>query len=81
MRCRLLIAVAAPLLALTSDFGLSDPYVGVMKGVILGLAPDARIVDLTHGIPPQDVLAGCLALEAARPYFPPGTVHLAVVDL
>lgn len=70
----------APLLALTTDFGLDDPYVGVLKAVILGLAPNVRVVDLTHGIPPQDVPAACLALEAARHYFPPGTVHLAVVD-
>jgi S-adenosylmethionine hydrolase len=70
----------APLLALTSDFGLDDPYVGILKAVISSLAPEVRLVDLTHGIPPQDVLAGRLALEAARPYFPPGTVHLAVVD-
>jgi len=69
-----------PLLALTSDFGLEDPFVGIMKAVILGICPDARFVDLTHGIPPQDVLAGHLALEAARPYLPPGTIHLAVVD-
>lgn len=71
---------AAPLVALTTDFGLDDPYVGILKAVILTLAPEVRLVDLTHGIPPQDVLAGCLALEAARPYFPVGTVHLAVVD-
>ncbi len=69
-----------PLVALTTDFGLEDPFVGVMKGVILGICPGARIVDLTHGIPPQDVLAGCLALGEAAPYFPPGTVHVAVVD-
>lgn len=69
-----------PLLALTTDFGLNDIYVGVMKGVILSICPGARILDLTHGIPPQDVLAGCLALEAARRYLPTGTVHVAVVD-
>ena len=69
-----------PVIALTTDFGLEDPYVGVMKGVILGICPGARLIDVTHGIPPQDVLAGCLALEAARPYFPKGTIHVAVVD-
>jgi hypothetical protein len=68
------------IITLTSDFGVRDPFVGIMKGVILGLCPDARLVDLTHEIPPQDVLAGALALEAAVPFFPPGTVHLAVVD-
>ena len=51
-----------------------------MKGVILGICPSARLVDLTHDVPPYDVAAGQLALEAAVPYFPPGTVHLAVVD-
>lgn len=70
----------APLVALTTDFGTEDPYVGVMKGVLLGICPHARLVDVTHGIPPQDVVAGRLALEAAVPYFPAGTIHLAVVD-
>ena len=69
-----------PVVALTTDFGLEDPFVGIMKGVILGICPRARLVDVTHGIPPQDVLSGCLALEAAAPFFPEGTVHLAVVD-
>lgn len=51
-----------------------------MKGVILGIAPDARIVDLTHDVPPQDVRAGALLLRTAVPYFPAGTIHVAVVD-
>ena len=68
------------LVTLTTDFGTTDPFAGIMKGVIASLAPEARIVDLTHGIPPQDVLAGALVLRHAVPYFPPGTVHLAVVD-
>jgi S-adenosylmethionine hydrolase len=68
------------LVTLTTDFGLSDPFVGIMKGVILGRAPAATIVDVTHGIPPQDVLAGALVLRHALPYFPPGGVHVAVVD-
>lgn len=72
--------MAGGVLTLTTDFGLSDPFAGVMKGVILGIAPDVRIVDLTHEIPPQNILAGALALEAACRYFPPGTIHLAVVD-
>ncbi|MBI5014854.1 MAG: SAM-dependent chlorinase/fluorinase [Deltaproteobacteria bacterium] len=67
-------------MALTTDFGLDDPYVGILKAVLLSFAPAARLLDLTHGVPPQDVLAGCLALEAARPFVPAGTVHLAVVD-
>lgn len=68
------------LITLTSDFGLQDTFVGVMKGVILGIAPDVTIVDLTHEIPPQDVMAAALALESAIPHFPRGAVHLAVVD-
>ena len=51
-----------------------------MKGVILGIAPDARIVDLTHEVPAQDVRAGAYLLRSAVPYFPPGTIHVAVVD-
>ena len=68
------------LITLTTDFGLRDPFVGIMKGVLLSICPSVRLVDLTHDIPPQDVLAGGLALEAAAPFFPAGTVHLAVVD-
>ena len=68
------------LITLTTDFGVRDPFVGIMKGVLLSICPSARLVDLTHEIPPQDVLAGGLALEAAAPFFPAGTVHLAVVD-
>jgi S-adenosyl-L-methionine hydrolase (adenosine-forming) len=67
-------------ITLTSDFGLLDSYVGIMKGVILSIAPDARLVDLTHNIPQQDIDAAVFALQSAIPYFPPGTVHLAVVD-
>jgi S-adenosylmethionine hydrolase len=65
---------------LLTDFGLDDPYVGIVKGVILGIFPEARLVDLTHRIPPQDIRRGALALEAAYRAFPRGTVHLAVVD-
>lgn len=63
-----------------SDFGTRDAYVASMKGVILGLNPRAVLVDLTHEIPPQDIRAGALNLAAAAPYFPPDTIHLAVVD-
>lgn len=70
----------SPLITLTTDFGLRDPFVGIMKGVLLSICPSARLVDLTHEIEPQDVLGGALALEAALPFFPSGTVHLAVVD-
>ncbi len=67
-------------ITLLTDFGAQDGYPGVMKGVIWGIAPDAQIADLTHDIPPQDVLQGALALLRAAPYFPPGTIHVAVVD-
>lgn len=67
-------------MALTTDFGHADPFVGILKAVILGLCPEARLLDLTHGLPPQDLVAGYLALEAALPYVPDGAVHLAVVD-
>jgi len=67
-------------IALLSDFGLADPYVGQMKGVILGINPEARIVDVTHEVPAGDVLAGAFAIGSAWRAFPQGTVHLAVVD-
>jgi S-adenosylmethionine hydrolase len=63
-----------------SDFGLADYYVAAMKGVLLQRLPDARLVDITHLIPPQDITAGSFALERAVASFPTGTVHLAVVD-
>jgi len=68
------------IITLLTDFGLEDPYVGVMKGVLLGINPGARLVDLTHAIPPQDILRGALALQGAYAWFPRGTIHLAVVD-
>jgi S-adenosylmethionine hydrolase len=68
------------LITLLTDFGLQDGYPGIMKGVIWGIAPEAQIADLTHSIPPQDILAGALALGRAAPYFPPGTIHVGVVD-
>ncbi len=67
-------------IALLTDFGLTDPYVGVMKGVVAGLAPGVPILDVTHGVPPQDVRVGALLLDAAWPYFPAGTVFVGVVD-
>ncbi len=69
-----------PIITLTTDFGLQDPFVGIMKGVILSICPSACLVDLTHDVEPQDILGAALALEAALPFFPDGTVHLAVVD-
>src|SRR2546428_5440790 len=73
-------AASMSIIPLTTDFGAADPFVGIMKGVIVGRAPTARVVDLTHGIPPHDVLAGALVLRHSVPYFPRGTIHLAVVD-
>jgi S-adenosylmethionine hydrolase len=67
-------------ITLTTDFGLQDSFVGIMKGVIAGINPQAEPIDLTHGIPPQDVLAGALTLRHAVRYFPTGTIHVAVVD-
>src|SRR5690606_23519293 len=67
-------------ITLTTDFGVQDSYVGTMKGVILGIHPQARIIDITHQVTPQDTLEASLILENAYPYFPPGTVHVAVVD-
>lgn len=70
----------APLVALLTDFGLSDGYVGVMKAVILGLAPGQPLVDLTHEVPPQDVRHGAWLLHTTWRYLPEGSVCLAVVD-
>jgi S-adenosylmethionine hydrolase len=69
-----------PIIALLTDFGTRDHYVGAMRGVALGICPDATLADITHDIPPQDVLGGALELAAAFRYFPPGTVFLCVVD-
>ena len=69
-----------PIITFTSDFGHTDWFVGVVHGVIHGLCPGARVVDLTHDIPPGHVHRAAFVLEAAADDFPSGTVHLAVVD-
>jgi S-adenosylmethionine hydrolase len=69
-----------PPITLLTDFGDRDGYVGVMKGVIAGICPEARLIDLTHDIPPQNLAAARFTLLNAYPYFPAGTVHLVVVD-
>jgi S-adenosyl-L-methionine hydrolase (adenosine-forming) len=74
------LAARAPIITLTSDFGLKDAYVASMKGVILSLAPDAKIVDISHEISPQNILEGGYVLSCAFRYFPAGTIHLLVVD-
>jgi len=68
------------LITITTDFGNLNGFVGTMKGVIFGITPDAQIVDITHEIPAQDVRTGSIALWRAVPYFPAGTVHVAVID-
>ena len=72
--------MARPLIALLSDFGTRDHYAGTMKAVVLGICPDATLVDVGHEIPAHDVLAGALELTACYRYFPAGTVFLVVVD-
>ncbi len=67
-------------LTLLTDFGLDDPYVGVMKGVVLRRLAHAQLVDLTHGVAPQDVRQAAVLLQDSHAYFPEGTVHLVVVD-
>ena len=69
-----------PIITLLSDFGTRDGYVGSMKGVLLSLCPEARLIDITHQVPAHDILPAALILEATAPFFPPGTVHLVVVD-
>jgi hypothetical protein len=69
-----------PVITFTSDFGTQDWFVGVVHGVLYGICPEAHIVDLTHDIPPGFIGRAAFLLEAAAPDFPPGTVHLAVVD-
>ena len=67
-------------IALLTDFGNNDPFVGIMKGVILSIAPKAQIVDLCHGVPPQDVRTAAFHLRVSSTYFPKGTLFVIVVD-
>jgi S-adenosylmethionine hydrolase len=68
------------IVTLLTDFGAHDPFVGVMKGIVLGMAPKARVIDLAHNLAPHDVVAGAFWLEASHAYFAPGSVHVAVID-
>jgi S-adenosylmethionine hydrolase len=68
------------IITLLTDFGTQDEYVGVIKGVIGTINPAATIIDVTHGIPPQNVVAAAYTLKSAYPFFPQGAIHLAVVD-
>ena len=69
-----------PIITILTDFGTEDYFAGTMKGVMLARNPDLTIVDITHAIPPHDIRAGAFTLSAFYPYFPPGSIHLAVVD-
>ena len=69
-----------PIITLTTDFGLKDGFVGTLKGVIWSICPAAQIADISHSIAPQNVLEGAYALWRAHPFFPAGTIHVAVVD-
>jgi S-adenosylmethionine hydrolase len=69
-----------PIITLTTDFGLNDHFVGAMKGVILEIAPEAQIVDISHAVQAFDILDGALTISQAYSYFPSGTVHMVVVD-
>ena len=71
---------ASPPIVMTTDFGLSDAFVGVMKGVILRINPHATIIDLTHDIQPQDLQQGAFVLGVNYSYFPTGSIHVSVVD-
>src|SRR5688572_9862565 len=79
-RSRRATSAVRPIITLLSDFGLADSYVAAMKAVIIRGCPDARLIDVTHQVPRHDVLCGSITLERAVDGFPPGTVHLAVVD-
>lgn len=72
--------MAAPIITLTTDFGCRSPFVAAMKGVILCINPEARIIDLSHDIPPFDIRHAAFFLADAIPFFPPDTLHVVVVD-
>lgn len=69
-----------PLITLTTDFGLDDPFVGIMKGVILNIEPEAHIIDITHNIDPQNIFQASQILDATFPWYPRKTIHIVVVD-
>ncbi|HET8626413.1 MAG TPA: SAM-dependent chlorinase/fluorinase [Thermomicrobiales bacterium] len=73
-------AVDSGIITLTTDFGVRDAYVGIMKGVIAARAPQAQVIDISHLVSPQCIREGAFLLHTAYPYFPPGTVHVGVVD-
>lgn len=67
-------------ITLTTDFGISDPFVGIMKGVMLRINPSIKFVDISHQIEPQNIIQAYLILNYSYKYFPPGTIHLSIVD-
>ncbi len=69
-----------PVITLTTDFTLKDPFVGLMKGVILGINPDARIIDITHNISRHNIFEASQVISMSYKYFPPATIHIAVID-
>ena len=73
-------ALQPPIIALLTDFGNHDGYVGVMKGVILTITTPVHLIDLTHTIPAQHIIDGAWVLKTSYPYFPPGSIFLCVVD-
>jgi len=74
------VSTLSNIITLLTDFGTRDAYVGVMRGVILGIIPTVRIVDVTHDVPRFNVRYAAFLLRSSTPYFPVGTIHLAVVD-
>jgi len=68
------------IITLTTDFGLNDPYVGIMKGVILSINPEARIIDISHTVKAGSIIHGAVLLQEAYTFFPKGTIHVSVVD-
>jgi len=70
----------SPIITLTTDFGLDDAYVAVLKGVILGISPKVNIVDITHSVEPQNITQGAFILNVAYRYFPNQSIHMAIVD-
>ena len=72
--------MAAPIITFTTDFGVGSPYIAEMKGTALTICPEARLFDISHAVPPQSIDAGAFVLAQAAFSFPPGTIHVAVVD-
>ncbi|MBI5026480.1 MAG: SAM-dependent chlorinase/fluorinase, partial [Nitrospirae bacterium] len=69
-----------PFITLTTDFGLKDPFAGIMKGVILKINPEVRVIDITHNVSPQNIFEASQILAMSYKYFPPTTIHMIIVD-